>query len=80
MTQILSGKRAICNFVGRGWATVEKLILQEGFPAKKIAGIWESTPELITEWRNSKIKSIENRGRESRMNKGKKIVKKKMRV
>lgn len=55
MTHNLSGKRAICQFVGRGWTTVEGWILNMGFPAKMILGIWESDSELITAWRQEQL-------------------------
>ena len=68
----LSGKSAICQFVGRGWATVEQWILEKGFPAKKILGIWESDSNLITAWRNGFLNSsplpaklIKNRGKKA---------------
>jgi len=54
---ILIEKRAICKFVGRGWATVENWILNENFPARKIAGRWESDTELILAWRRKQIMS-----------------------
>jgi hypothetical protein len=30
-------------------------IKEEGFPAKKLSGIWESDTELISEWRRKQI-------------------------
>jgi hypothetical protein len=53
---ILSGKKTICNFLGRSWLTVERWIREKNFPARKIDGVWESDSELITEWRRSLIK------------------------
>jgi hypothetical protein len=62
----LSGKPAIRQFMGRGWASIEDLILHHGFPAKKIMGIWESDSDLITAWRqerlNGRQKLIKRRG------------------
>lgn len=70
MTHILSGKRSICQFVGRGWPTVEAWILKMGFPAKMILGVWESDSELITAWRRGLVngqskppKLVKNRGK-----------------
>lgn len=54
-TSIITGKKQICNFVGRSWATVEKWILEKDFPAQKIEGVWESDSELITLWRRKQI-------------------------
>ena len=54
-TFIISGKKNICNFLGRSWDTVERWIREREFPARKIDGIWESDSELITEWRRSQI-------------------------
>ena len=54
-TFILTGKKNICNFLGRSWDTVERWIREEGFPARKIDGVWESDSELITNWRRSQI-------------------------
>jgi hypothetical protein len=52
---ILTGKKNICNFVGRSWDTVERWIRERGFPARKIDGVWESDSELITAWRRRQI-------------------------
>lgn len=52
---MLTGKKQICNFVGRSWSTIEEWIFKLGFPAKKINGIWESDSELITLWRRKQI-------------------------
>lgn len=57
--RILSGKQAICNFVGRGWSTVERWITEENFPARKIDGKWESDIFLIDNWRRRQIKKIQ---------------------
>ena len=54
-TFILTGKKNICNFLGRSWDTVERWIREKGFPARKIDGVWESDSELITNWRRSQI-------------------------
>ena len=60
-SHILSGKKAICNFLGRGWSIVEKWIIYEGFPATKIDGIWESDSDLITKWRQKRVANGNNR-------------------
>lgn len=54
-TFILTGKKNICNFMGRSWDTVERWIRDREFPARKIDGIWESDSELITAWRRRQI-------------------------
>lgn len=54
-TFILTGKKNICNFLGRSWRIVERWIMERGFPARKIDGVWESDSELITAWRRSQI-------------------------
>jgi hypothetical protein len=53
---MISGKKNICNFLGRSWDTVERWIREREFPARKIDGIWESDSELITAWRQNLIK------------------------
>ena len=77
MTSRLSGKRAICQFCGRGWTTVQGWITNKGFPAKMIDGIWESDADLITAWRRGlmngqpkKKPKPKNRGWETRMDTG----------
>jgi hypothetical protein len=55
ITHFLTGKKAICNFVGRSWGTVELWILHRGFPAQLLNGIWESDSELITKWRRRQV-------------------------
>ena len=54
-TFILTGKKSICNFMGRSWSTIERWIMEREFPARKIDGIWESDSELITAWRRKQI-------------------------
>ena len=55
MNTVLSGKKSICNFVGRSWKTVEEWIIYHDFPAKKMNGVWESDAELITRWRQQQL-------------------------
>jgi len=74
LTHILSGKREICQFMGRGWKTVENWIINMGFPAKMIAGIWESDSELITAWRRGLVNGQPKSPKLVR-NRGKKILK-----
>ena len=54
-TYSLTGKKNICNFLGRSWDTVERWIREKEFPACKIDGVWESDSELITNWRRRQI-------------------------
>lgn len=51
----LSGMKQICEYIRRSECTVLSLVRTEGFPAKKIGGIWESDTELIDEWRKGNI-------------------------
>ena len=58
----LQGMEQICDYFGRGEASVLKLIREEGFPAVKIAGTWESKKDIIDDWRDSKIKNSQGNG------------------
>jgi len=51
---LLTGKSAICNFMGKGWPVIEKLIQQEGFPARRVAGVLQADSEEITAWRRGR--------------------------
>lgn len=51
----LSGMKEIAKYWGRSQATMLKLIQEERFPARKIAGNWESDTVLIDEWRRQRI-------------------------
>lgn len=51
----LQGMKQIVDHMKRSEATVLKLIREEGFPAVKIAGSWESTTEQIEKWRELKV-------------------------
>lgn len=53
----LIGMKSICQYLERSEATLLKLIRDEGFPAIKIGGIWESDVVEITAWRREKIQS-----------------------
>lgn len=55
MNEILVGKKAICAFCGRSWQVVKGWIEREGFPAKKMEGVWESDKDLISSWRKDQI-------------------------
>lgn len=63
----LSGMKEIAKYWGRSQATVLKLIQEEGFPARKIAGNWESDTVLIDEWRRKKIRAVPRKRRASRL-------------
>ena len=53
---VLSGMKAICDYVNRSEATVLKWIRELRFPSSKIGGgIWESDTELIDRWRRQRI-------------------------
>ena len=47
----LSGMKAIADYIQRSEPTVIKLVSDFGFPARKIAGIWESDKQEIAAWR-----------------------------
>ena len=48
---LLSGMKAICDYVNRTEPTVLAYIKSQAFPAKKVGGIWESRKGLIDAWR-----------------------------
>jgi len=48
---LLSGMKAICNYIHRTEPTVLAYIKSQAFPAKKVGGIWESRKGLIDAWR-----------------------------
>ena len=73
-TFILTGKKNICNFLGRSWDTVERWIREKGFPARKIDGVWESDSELITAWRQSLIKAKPENGTNSNSKRRRKLI------
>jgi hypothetical protein len=52
---IIKGKQEICRAVQRSWKIVRRWIAEDGFPATKIDGVWESHPQLIDEWRRRRI-------------------------
>jgi predicted DNA-binding transcriptional regulator AlpA len=52
----LIGMKMICDCMDRSEATVLKLIRDEGFPAVKIGGIWESDRGEVDNWRREKIR------------------------
>ncbi len=47
--------KAICRYMNRSEASVLVLIRDYSFPAKKIAGIWESDTDLADRWRVRQI-------------------------
>ena len=49
---LLQGMLEICAYINRSEATVIKLIQRDGFPAKKIGGIWESSKKKVDKWRD----------------------------
>lgn len=51
----LVGMAEIAAFMRRSEKTMLDLIRLEGFPAKKLGGIWESDKELAAEWRKLRI-------------------------
>jgi predicted DNA-binding transcriptional regulator AlpA len=53
---LLSGKKAIIEYCGRSWPTIQRWIKERSFPACKMDGVWESDKELVKEWRRRQIK------------------------
>lgn len=51
----LVGMSEIAAFMRRSEKTMLDLIRFEGFPAKKLGGIWESDKGLAAEWRRLRI-------------------------
>ena len=51
----LHGMKEICSYTGKSINTVLGLIRNEGFPAAKIRGGWESDEGSIDEWRMSRM-------------------------
>ena len=51
----LVGMAEISAYVQRSEKTVLDIIKNEGFPAKKLGGIWESDTLLIDKWRRKRI-------------------------
>lgn len=51
----LVGRKEISGFVGRSWHTIRRWIDEDGFPAVKIDGVWESHADLVEEWRKGVI-------------------------
>jgi hypothetical protein len=54
-TTALVGLKNIVTHVGRDKRTVMRWIREKGFPAKILAGKWESDTELIGRWRRQQI-------------------------
>ena len=55
-TRPLVGLKAISAYAGRSENTVLKLVRDEGFPASKIGGGWESDEGLIDAWRMQRVR------------------------
>ncbi len=53
--EMLTGSEKISAFMGRGWKLILHWIREDGFPAVKIGGRWESDAELIRQWRKGQI-------------------------
>jgi len=49
------GRNEIQAYVRRSWQTIAAWIDAEGFPARKISGVWESDTDLVDPWRRKKI-------------------------
>ena len=52
----LVGKKEITAYVRRSWMTIQRWIIEDSFPARKIDGVWESDTTLVDEWKRAKIK------------------------
>lgn len=54
----LIGLEEICAYARRSEATVRKMIQENGFPAAKIHGTWESDKTLIDQWKQRLITAV----------------------
>jgi hypothetical protein len=52
---ILSGMKAICDYVKRSEPTVLAYIKNQSFPARKVGGVWECSKEDVDEWRGGSL-------------------------
>ncbi len=55
MDKSLTGIKEITTYTRRSWNTIQIWIVNDGFPARKMDGIWESMPELIDKWKLEKL-------------------------
>ncbi len=53
----LTGRKEILQYTRRSWQTVKHWINEEEFPACKLDGVWESSTDLIDDWKKDKILS-----------------------
>ena len=51
----LSGMDEIATYARRSKATILDWIRNEGFPAAKLGAVWESSKELIDDWKTKRI-------------------------
>ena len=56
--RFLIGTKEISDYTGRSWPTIARWIREEGFPAKKMEGVWESNKDLIDEWRRKLLEGL----------------------
>jgi hypothetical protein len=56
MGKSLVGKKEISVYARRSWQVVKRWIQNDGFPARKIDGVWESDAGLVDDWKRAKIK------------------------
>jgi hypothetical protein len=49
--ELLSGMKAICDYINRTEPTVLSYIKSQSFPAKKVGGIWECSKGDVDAWR-----------------------------
>ena len=53
----IEGMKAIsAHENGKSEATILKLIRQEGYPARKMLGVWSTTSKLVEEWREDRLR------------------------
>ena len=52
----LVGKKEISLYARRSWLIVKRWVDEDGFPATKLDGVWESDSSLIDAWKRTKIK------------------------
>ena len=53
---MLIGMKAIRDYYPRSEKTIIELIENKGFPAVKVAGMWEADKAQIDEWRREMIR------------------------
>lgn len=58
---MLIGMKSIRDYYPRSKTTILDLIEHHGFPAVKVAGVWEADKAQIDEWRRNVIRGAEQK-------------------